>query len=101
MTRSVFDSLFETRYAKVTMAHYVARRKGPQAGTEWHREVADVPPIMVVHHGGTLPGDPLAAMVNVAWRMPIDDFTTSSFQWLAMKPVLKVVEDALAPAGKK
>jgi 5,5'-dehydrodivanillate O-demethylase len=62
-----------------TMAYYVARRKGPQAGTEWHREVAYVPPIMVVHHGGTLPGDPLAEMVDVAWRMPIDDFTTRTF----------------------
>jgi 5,5'-dehydrodivanillate O-demethylase len=62
-----------------TMAFYVARRKGPQSGTEWHREVAYVPPIMVVHHGGTLPGDPLAEMVDVAWRMPIDDFTTRSF----------------------
>ncbi len=61
------------------MAYYVARRKGPQAGTEWHREVAYVPPIMVVHHGGTLPGDALAEMVDVAWRMPIDDFTTRSF----------------------
>jgi 5,5'-dehydrodivanillate O-demethylase len=62
-----------------TMAYYVARRKGPQAGTEWHREVAYVPPLMVVHHGGTLPGDPLAEMVDVAWRMPIDDFTTRTF----------------------
>jgi 5,5'-dehydrodivanillate O-demethylase len=62
-----------------TMAYYVARRKGPQEGTEWHREVAYVPPLMVVHHGGTLPGDPLAEMVDVAWRVPIDDFTTRSF----------------------
>jgi len=62
-----------------TMAYYVARRKGPQAGTEWHREVAYVPPIMVVHHGGTLPGDPLAEMVDVAWRMPIDDYNTRTF----------------------
>ena len=62
-----------------TMAYYVARRKGPEAGTEWHREVAYVPPLMVVHHGGTLPGDPLAEMVDVAWRMPIDDFTTRTF----------------------
>ncbi len=62
-----------------TMAYYVARRIGPQAGTEWHREVAYVPPLMVVHHGGTLPGDPLAEMVDVAWRMPIDDFTTRTF----------------------
>jgi phenylpropionate dioxygenase-like ring-hydroxylating dioxygenase large terminal subunit len=62
-----------------TMAYYVARRKGPEPGTEWHREVAYVPPIMVVHHGGSLPGDPLREMVDVAWRMPIDDFTTRTF----------------------
>lgn len=62
-----------------TMAYYVARRKGPKPETEWHREVAYVPPIMVVHHGGTLPGDPLAEMVDVAWRMPIDDFSTRTF----------------------
>jgi 5,5'-dehydrodivanillate O-demethylase len=62
-----------------TMAYYVARRRGPEAGTEWHREVAYVPPIMVVHHGGTLPGDPLAEMVDVAWRMPIDDHNTQTF----------------------
>lgn len=62
-----------------TMAYYVARRMGPKPDTEWHREVAYVPPIMVVHHGGTLPGDPLAEMVDVAWRMPIDDFTTRTF----------------------
>ena len=62
-----------------TMAYYVARRKGPEPGTEWHREVAYVPPIMVVHHGGTLPGDPLTEMVDVAWRMPIDDSTTRTF----------------------
>jgi 5,5'-dehydrodivanillate O-demethylase oxygenase subunit len=65
--------------ASETMAFYVARRKGPEPGTEWHREVAYVPPIMVVHHGGSLPGDPLAEMVDVAWRMPIDDFTTRTF----------------------
>lgn len=62
-----------------TMAYYVARRKGPKPNTEWHREVAYVPPIMVVHHGGTLPGDPLAEFVDVAWRMPIDDFSTRTF----------------------
>ena len=65
--------------ATETMAYYVARRKGPEPGTEWHREVAYVPPIMVVHHGGSLPGDPLREMVDVAWRMPIDDFTTRTF----------------------
>lgn len=62
-----------------TMAYYVARRQGPEPGTEWHREVAYVPPLMVVHHGGTLPGDPLAEMVDVAWRVPIDDHTTRTF----------------------
>jgi hypothetical protein len=61
------------------MAYYVARRKGPEPGTEWHREVAYVPPIMVVHHGGTLPGDLLTEMVDVAWRMPIDDLATRTF----------------------
>jgi hypothetical protein len=61
------------------MAYYVARRQGPEAGTEWHREVAYVPPIMVVHHGGSLPGDPLVEMVDVAWRMPIDDYNTRTF----------------------
>jgi len=61
------------------MAYYVARRKGPEPGTEWHREVAYVPPIMVVHHGGSLPGDLPAEMVDVAWRMPIDDYTTRTF----------------------
>jgi 5,5'-dehydrodivanillate O-demethylase oxygenase subunit len=34
---------------------------------------------MVVHHGGSLPNDPEPAMVDVAWRMPIDDFTTRTF----------------------
>jgi 5,5'-dehydrodivanillate O-demethylase len=62
-----------------TMAYYVARRQGPESGTEWHREVAYVPPIMVVHHGGSLPGDSLAEMVDVAWRMPIDDYNTRTF----------------------
>ena len=77
-----------------TMAYYVARRKGPQAGTEWHREVAYVPPLMVVHHGGTLPGDPLAEMVDVAWRMPIDDFTTRTF-------VLKFFPNATGKRGNE
>jgi 5,5'-dehydrodivanillate O-demethylase oxygenase subunit len=61
------------------MAFYVARRKGPKPDTEWHREVAYVPPLMVVHHGGSLPDDPEPAMVDVAWRMPIDDFNTRTF----------------------
>jgi 5,5'-dehydrodivanillate O-demethylase len=34
---------------------------------------------MVVHHGGSLPGDSLAEMVDVAWRMPIDDYNTRTF----------------------
>lgn len=61
------------------MAFYVARRKGPKPDTEWHREVAYVPPLMVVHHGGSLPDDAEPAMVDVAWRMPIDDFNTCTF----------------------
>jgi 5,5'-dehydrodivanillate O-demethylase len=62
-----------------TMAYYVARRQGPEPGTEWHREVAYVPPIMVVHHGGSLPDHTVAEMVDVAWRMPIDDYNTRTF----------------------
>ena len=62
-----------------SMAYYVARRQGPEPGTEWHREVAYIPPIMVVHQGGSLPGDPLAEIVDVAWRMPIDDYSTRTF----------------------
>ncbi|HEX2385445.1 MAG TPA: Rieske 2Fe-2S domain-containing protein [Candidatus Binatia bacterium] len=65
--------------ANDSMAYYVARRTGPRPGTEWHREVAYLPPIMVVHDGGSLPGDPEPAMVDVSWRMPIDDFSTRSF----------------------
>jgi hypothetical protein len=61
------------------MAFYVARRKGPKPDSEWHREVAYVPPLMVVHHGGSLPDDPEPSMVDVAWRMPIDDFNTRTF----------------------
>jgi hypothetical protein len=61
------------------MAYYVARRQGPEPGSEWHREVAYVPPIMVLHHGGSLPGDSPAEMVDVAWRMPIDDYNTRTF----------------------
>ena len=62
-----------------SMAYYVARREGPRPGTEWHREVAYLPPIMVVHDGGSLPGEPEPAMVDVSWRMPVDDFSTRSF----------------------
>ena len=65
--------------ANESMAYYVARRQGPKPGTEWHREVAYLPPLLVVHHGGSLPGDPEPAMVDVSWRMPIDDTSTRSF----------------------
>jgi 5,5'-dehydrodivanillate O-demethylase oxygenase subunit len=80
--------------ATETMAYYVARRQGPEPGIEWHREVAYVPPIMVVHHGGSLPGDPLAEMVDVAWRMPIDDFRTRTF-------TLKFFPNASAKRGNE
>ena len=76
-----------------SMAYYVARRKGPESGTEWHREVAYVPPIMVVHHGGSLPGDSVAEMVDVAWRMPIDDYNTRTF-------TLKYLPSAMGKRGK-
>lgn len=73
--------------ATETMAYYVARRQGPEPGTEWHREVAYVPPLMVVHHGGSLPGDPEPAMVDVSWRMPIDDYSTRTFTLRVYPPV--------------
>jgi 5,5'-dehydrodivanillate O-demethylase len=62
-----------------SMACYVARRKGPAPDTEWHREVAYVPPIMVVHNGGSVPNDSGPAVADVAWRMPIDDQNTRTF----------------------
>lgn len=34
---------------------------------------------MVVHRGGSLPHDPEPTIVDVAWRMPIDDCTTRTF----------------------
>jgi 5,5'-dehydrodivanillate O-demethylase oxygenase subunit len=34
---------------------------------------------MVVHHGGSLPGESPVEMVDVAWRMPIDDYNTRTF----------------------
>ncbi|HTM07201.1 MAG TPA: Rieske 2Fe-2S domain-containing protein [Verrucomicrobiae bacterium] len=73
--------------ANESMAYYVARRQGPKPGTEWHREVAYLPPILVVHHGGSLPSDPEPAMVDVSWRMPIDDFSTRSFTLRIYPPV--------------
>jgi hypothetical protein len=60
-------------------ASYVARRPGPIPGKEWHREVSYTPPILVIHDGGSLPGDPAAYFADVAWRMPIDDYNTYSF----------------------
>lgn len=60
-------------------ASYVARRPGPIPGKEWHREVSYTPPILVIHDGGSLPGDPAAYLADVAWRMPIDDYNTYSF----------------------
>jgi len=89
--------------ATESMAYYVARRKGPNPETEWHREVAYVPPLMVVHHGGSLPNDPEPAMVDVAWRMPIDDFNTHTFTLrfyphLDGRPWPKEQKDRLRPA---
>ena len=49
-------------------ASYVARRQGPEPGKEWHREVSYTPPILVVHDGGSLPGDSNAYFADVAWR---------------------------------
>ena len=57
-------------------ASYVARRHGPDPGKEWHREVSYTPPILVIHDGGSLPGDPNAYFADVAWRMPMDDYNT-------------------------
>jgi nitrite reductase/ring-hydroxylating ferredoxin subunit len=60
-------------------ASYVARRQGPQPGKEWHREVSYTPPILVIHDGGSLPGDGNSYFADVAWRMPVDDYNTQSF----------------------
>jgi 5,5'-dehydrodivanillate O-demethylase len=60
-------------------ASYVARRQGPEPGKEWHREVSYTPPILVIHDGGSLPGDSNAHFADVAWRMPVDDYNTYSF----------------------
>ena len=61
------------------MASYVARRQGPIADQEWHREVSYTPPILVIHDGGSLPGQPDAFFADVAWRMPVDDYNSYSF----------------------
>src|SRR5258706_2010084 len=60
-------------------ASYVARRKGPVAGKEWHREVSYTPPVLVIHDGGSTPDDPNAYFADVAWRVPVDDYSTHSF----------------------
>ena len=60
-------------------ASYVARRQGPVAGKEWHREVSYTPPVLVIHDGGSIPGDPNGYFADVAWRMPVDDYSTHSF----------------------
>jgi 5,5'-dehydrodivanillate O-demethylase len=60
-------------------ASYVARRHGPVPGKEWHREVSYTPPVLVIHDGGSFPGDPAGYFADVAWRMPIDDYNTYSF----------------------
>ncbi len=65
--------------ATESMACYVARRRGPTPDTDWHREVAYLPPIMVVHNGGSLPGEPDSVTADVAWRMPADDYNTRTF----------------------
>lgn len=60
-------------------ASYVARRQGPVAGKEWHREVSYTPPVLVIHDGGSAPDDPNDYFADVAWRVPVDDFSTQSF----------------------
>lgn len=65
--------------ANESMASCIARRPGPTPDTEWLYEAMYVPPIMVVHDGGSLPSDPEPAIADVAWRMPIDDHNTYSF----------------------
>jgi len=60
-------------------ASYVARRQGPVAGKEWHREVAYTPPVLVIHDGGSTPDDPNGYFADVAWRVPVDDYSTQSF----------------------
>jgi 5,5'-dehydrodivanillate O-demethylase len=60
-------------------ASYVARRQGPVAGKEWHREVSYTPPVLVIHDGGSTADDPNAYFADVAWRVPVDDYSTQSF----------------------
>lgn len=60
-------------------ASYVARRPGPVPGKEWHREVSYTPPVLVIHDGGSLPGAPDNYFIDVAWRVPVDDYNTQSF----------------------
>ena len=60
-------------------ASYVARRQGPVAGKEWHREVSYTPPVLVIHDGGSTPDDPNGYFADVAWRVPVDDYSTQSF----------------------
>jgi len=33
----------------------------------------------VIHDGGSVPGDPNGFFIDVAWRMPVDDYNTQSF----------------------
>lgn len=61
------------------MATYISRRKGPEPGTELHREVAYFPPLLVVHDGGSLPGDPNPVTIDACWRMPVNDVKSRSF----------------------
>ena len=60
-------------------ASYVARRPGPVAGKEWHREVSYTPPVLVIHDGGSTPDDANGYFADVAWRVPVDDYSTQSF----------------------
>ncbi len=60
-------------------ASYVARRQGPVTGTEWHREVSYTPPVLVIHDGGSTPDDSNGYFADVAWRVPVDDYSTQSF----------------------
>jgi 5,5'-dehydrodivanillate O-demethylase len=69
---------FEVK-ATPEMACYISRRKGPQPGTELHREVAYFPPLLVVHDGGSLPGDPNPVTIDACWRVPVNDYKTRSF----------------------
>src|SRR4030095_16065635 len=56
------------------------RGAAPRTRTgEMHREVSYTPPILVIHDGGSPPGDPNAYFADVAWRMPVDDYNTYSF----------------------